>query len=173
MKLVVALSFIFVAMLSASLATDIKYDKVVFKSSNGQYFATEDNGSSWKQLRIVDNNFDNQIYINKDKKFKSDNKGKEWIEIVQEVENQENNSIQVFPNPVKADRINLKFEMNSNSRYEIMIYTVDGSKVFYSEYNTNENVTEVALNIGSMIPGTYIVTISESGNMKYGKFIVE
>ncbi len=167
---------VFILYLLANLgisAADINYDEVGFENSKGEVFISKNEGVTWQKLRMTKNPYKEQVYISKTGEFVSDNKGKDWTEVVNEVENQKVSSIQIFPNPVNGSKISLKFESDIQGTCKVSIFCLNGEKQVSYEIENYQNSNLVELNIPKLQKGTYIVLIKNNGKTYYSKFITK
>jgi hypothetical protein len=81
---------------------------------------------------------------------------------------QEDTSIEglsLYPNPVSTGKVYITSKKDSEK--EIIIFDVLGKKVLQTRISNRE------LNIGNLIPGVYIIKISEEGSTSSRKLIVQ
>ncbi len=173
MKKIIILTLLIVSSSLGLYSVEIEYDEVLFENSKGEIFTTKDNGKTWHHLKINKNPFEDQVYISNGRTFESSNKGKDWTEIVTEVENQDNKTIQVFPNPVTSNKLNLELESNLQGNCKITIFTIDGKEIF-SDEQIEDNLTNLLeLNLPDLSKGIFIISLENDGKVFYSKFIVE
>ena len=78
-----------------------------------------------------------------------------------------NNSITIFPNPVKRGE-SIKIDINKNEAIKLNLYSVDGKLVKVLE--TNSEVVEIPTN--DLEVGYYVLTIDNFKNRKYFKILI-
>jgi len=80
----------------------------------------------------------------------------------------ENNvkKLNIFPNPVK-DEFSIKIEDNHNSAFLLKIYSSNGMEIF------NQNINDNNIDISSIPPGFYIISLLDSENVYTGKLVKE
>ena len=81
----------------------------------------------------------------------------------------ENNTLQLYPNPV-TNELNIKLD-NTTSNYKVTIYNTLGSVVF--ESNNQLSNTNNSINISKLNSGIYFVQITDTENRVYLKRLIK
>ena len=70
------------------------------------------------------------------------------------------NRIFVYPNPVKENFINIHFKNNLTGSYNVMLYDIEGKKIFNKNYNisVNNGITKVVFP-KNIVSGNYLIKI--------------
>jgi len=94
---------------------------------------------------------------------------------IDEITSSKNNNavkITLYPNPV-SDIANVKFELNENTKVNVEIYSISGSKVFANSYNGTDGSNNITINTTAFNAGTYFVKVSTSTTHDVVKMIVK
>ena len=80
--------------------------------------------------------------------------------------------VEVLPNPAK-DNISIRVNASQSSLMNITVYNVTGQKVMETSASINTGLNAPTLNVSSLTPGIYFVTVSANGFEETLKFIVK
>ena len=80
--------------------------------------------------------------------------------------------VEVLPNPAK-DNISIRVNASQSSLMNITVYNVTGQKVMETSASINTGLNAPTLNVSSLTPGIYFVTVSANGFEETMKFIVK
>ena len=81
----------------------------------------------------------------------------------------ENNTLQLYPNPV-TNELNIQLD-NTTSNYKVTIYNTLGSVVF--ESNNQLSNTNNSINVGELNSGIYFVKITDAENKTFQKRLIK
>lgn len=84
----------------------------------------------------------------------------------------ENVSFGLYPNPTKDKKVSLIYDINTlNTKNEIMIYTINGVKVYNTNLNGNSGFYNKTLDLSSLESGIYMLQF-KSGNASVTKKLI-
>ena len=94
-----------------------------------------------------------------------------YFDIVAVTIDEKFNELSVYPTPAK-ELVNISFEMNRESKTDIIIYNISGEKVFEKTYQVLKGGNELQIKTEDLSQGMYFVTLSnekENANIKFIK----
>jgi hypothetical protein len=81
------------------------------------------------------------------------------------------NLIQVYPNPVTNQKVNVVLNASSSKSGIVALYTLDGSQVLLQYFDKNKR--EIALQLPNIPAGTYILMVTQGSKVASKKIIVK
>jgi len=75
-----------------------------------------------------------------------------------------NETISVYPTIV-TDNINIKISNAPEGEYQIQLISVEGRVVRSEKHLKVEDIKTIIMNVGEMVPGSYVISINGNGNI--------
>ena len=166
--------------IGSSAITDI-YDGNMYPDEidplNGAFTILKYNGSKSAGVRSMNGNakvvylgFDPSMLSNEDVRNDIITTTYDWFMLGVGVNNLNNSSINIYPNPAK-DVVNVQFESNNNSKTTVELYSMLGSLVYSQDY-TDNNVQTISINTINLKNGVYFISVKNGENTTQKQLII-
>ena len=75
-------------------------------------------------------------------------------------------NLQLYPNPIHGEEIHIRFDNTDDGSVTLCIYDLQGRMISTENQNISTSISDLTLDISSLTPGAYIITISNASHTR-------